>query len=242
MSSDKIKRKIELLLAKAEGTDNEHERDAFTAQAERLMLKWGIESADLEARGEIKPEEIVEERLVFNGIWSKSMPAFIHSIALGMGNVRVLKSGSGNRWFVYVIGHKTDVANFITLTNSLVQQVTTARTRWWKNSLERQYITNGWDAHKEQREFVFAFGRIVGQRLRDQRAEVQAEATPGAALVLVSKEERVNDWVDNTYSRLRQAKNLTGGSGNGRVAGHRAGLQANLGEKSIGGGTAGALQ
>lgn len=234
-----IKDKIEKLLAKAESTDNEHERDAFTAQAERLMLKWGIEAADLEARGEVKPEEIVEEHRVFTGSYAIQMPAFATAIALGLGNIRVLKSGNRNHWLVFAIGHKTDVAHFWTLVESLDQQAQTARAKWWKTAPEKQWLTP-WEGYLSQRNFITAFSATVSRRLRELRTEIQVEATPGAALVLVSKKERVDAWVDDTYSNLRNARSLASGS-TGYSAGASAGQSASLGEKSIGG-TTGALR
>ena len=65
--------KIAKLLAKAERTDNEHERDAYTQQAERLMLKLGIERAELESAGEVKAEDIVEVTREWTGNYAITM-------------------------------------------------------------------------------------------------------------------------------------------------------------------------
>lgn len=53
--------KIGYLLAKAEGTDNPHEAEAFQKKAEELMVKWGIEEAVARsaAGSEIAPEQII---------------------------------------------------------------------------------------------------------------------------------------------------------------------------------------
>lgn len=238
--STKMKTKIELLLAKAEGTDNEHERDAYTAKAQRLMLEWGIAEADLEARGEIKPEPVVQEHKDYRGSYATAMPVFANSVATGMGALRVLKTTYGSTARVYVIGHQSDVNYFWMMMNSLEAQCTSALTTWWKTADERQWLgrQEGW---KARRQFILSFGHTVGSRLSALRTEVQTEATPGAALVLVDKATRVDEWVDDQYKKLRSGRGLDGGYAGG-AAGRAAGQRANLGEKAVGTGTAGALR
>lgn len=240
--SNKMKTKIELLLAKAEGTDNDHERDAYTAMAQRLMLQWGIEEADLEARGEVKAEDIIEVRHTYRTTYAIAWISFADSVRSGMGNLRLLKAGSKSVHTAYIIGHKTDVENFWLLMNSLEQQATSAMNLWWKTADERQWGLSSREQYKARREFLLAFGRAVGKRLRDQRIEVQAEATPGAALVLVSKQERVDDALTVMYPKLGKSRGMSHGMG-GSSAGHAAGMRANLGGKAVGAGsTAGSLR
>jgi hypothetical protein len=237
--SDKMKTKIELLLAKAEGTDNEHERDAYTAKAQRLMLEWGIEEADLEARGEVKAEEIVEERRTYSGSYAAAYPSMAHAMARAMGGLRTLKAGSGSRWSIYVIGHKTDVEHFLALWDSIVRQAEVGQKSWWATAPERAWLgrQEGW---KARRQFYFSFGQTVATRLHGLRDEVQAEATPGAALVLVSKDERVEDDLNRRYPSLRKGRSLEG-SGYGGAAGRAAGMKANIGN-SVGGSARGAIR
>ena len=238
----KMKSKIEALLAKAERTDNEHERDAYTAKAQRLMLQWGIEEADLEARGEVQPEEIVEVHRDYRGQFSMAMSPFAHEVARGMGGIKILKAGSKANWRVYAIGHKTDVDNFWTLMNSLEVQALAALEGWWKDAPERAYLFTATEKWKARRQFILSFGYEVGRRLRALRQEVQAEATPGAALVLVSKDERVQGWVDQQYGgTLRKGRGYEAGAA-GHAAGRAAGARANIGTTAVGTGTAGAIQ
>jgi hypothetical protein len=239
--SSKIKTKIELLLAKAEGTDNEHERDAYTAKAQRLMLEWGIEEADLEARGEVKPEAVVQQHRDYHGQFSMAMPGFANDIARGMGNLKVIKSGSKSDWRVYVIGHETDVANFWTMMDSLERQALHGLKVWWASTPDRAWLITATEKWKARRSFIMAFGSTCGARLRRLREEVQVEATPGAALVLVSKDERVAAKVEELYPSLRNGRSLQMGY-SGAAAGREAGLRAHLGGKEVGTGTAGALR
>lgn len=239
-TSHDYKSKIELLLVKAAGTDNEEERDAYTAKAQRLMLKWGIEEADLEARGEVKPEQVVQERRSYSGALAETMPQFANNLAHGMGGLKVLKNTYGKHHIVYVIGHQSDVDNFWLMMNSLEQQARVGCKAWWKKAPESEWI-KGWDRYKAHRDFVTAFGAVCGRRLRTLRTEVQQDATPGAALVLVSKDERVEEKYQELHPKVRTSRGLSGGI-SGWSAGADAGSRAHLGGKGISGaGSAGAL-
>lgn len=239
--SSKIKSKIELLLAKAEGTDNDHERDAYTAKAQRLMLEWGIEEADLEARGEVKPENIVEQRRTYRGQYSMAMPGFANDIARGMGGLKIIKSGSKSTWQVYVIGHVSDVENFWAMMDSLERQALLALKSWWATTPDRQWLCTATEQWKARRGFLMAFGTTCGRRLGSLRTEVQQEATPGAALVLVSKDERVAAKVGEMYPVLKNGRSLDAGS-TGWGAGRAAGMKANIGNSVEGGSSKGALR
>lgn len=240
MTTNKMKTKIELLLAKAEGTDNEHERDAYTAKAQRLMLEWGIAEADLEARGEVNPEQVVQEHKDYRGSYATAMPLFADNVARGMGALKILKITYRGTCRVYVIGHQTDVANFWVMVNSLETQCISALATWWKNAPERQWLGRQ-EAWKARRQFITSFGYVVGDRLSALRTEVQHDATPGAALVLVDKATRVNEWVASQYPNLRNGRGLDGGVYGGS-AGRAAGQRANLGGKAVGTGSAGELR
>lgn len=241
---ESIKSKIAKLLAKAERTDNDHERDAFNAQAERMMLRLGIERAELEAAGEVKAEEIVEESRVWSGNYAIVMVPFMSGIGRAFGNMAFLQSmnHNGMRRTSFVIGHKSEVEEFLALVDSLATQVMAALKRWQKEVREERRYYTDMEKYTGNRSFIEAFGYTVASRLRKERREEEAEATPGAALVLASKMDKVTSWRDQKYTNLRMVR--TGArtyDGGAAAAGHVAGLQASLGEKGIGG-TRGALQ
>ena len=236
MSNDSLKDKIAALLAKAERTDNEHERDAFNAKAEQLMLKYGIEQAELQAAGKVKPEDIIEIRMEFGGSYGIIMPTFIHSVARALGNINVLKSKSwdGKKYYVYVIGHKSDVEAAEMLINSLQLQAMTAMKRWWK-SYEYRPILSGMEAYKARRQFIASFGQGAGDRIRSERKVEEANVSAGTALVLVGKKEAVDKWMHEQHN-VGKGRGGAAGSHHGGQAGRAAGRQANVGTTGIGGG------
>ena len=232
---DNIKGKIAGLLAKAERTSNEHERDVFNAKAEALMLKYGLEQAELQAAGEVKPEDIIEVKLEFTGIYAVVMPSFVHTIARAMGNVNVLQGTSWDKKtrYAYVIGHKSDVESATMLINSLQMQAMSAMKRWWKTHDQKAWMSS-MEQYKARRQFVLSFSTGAGERIKSERKVHEETATPGAALVLVSKQERVDSWMHQNHvvSRARRGAH---GSFAGRAEGQAAGRQANVGTTGIGG-------
>jgi hypothetical protein len=239
----KLKSKIAKMLAKAERTDNEHERETFLAAAERMMLRLGIEKAELEAAGEVKPEEIVEQQHVFTVIDETTLVGFTHRVAQGFGNLTILQSSRGQRRrVVFVIGHKTDVESFMALLASLNLQAVSGLKRFQRDNKDDRAWRSVQEKFVQDRSFLEGFAAEVARRLSALRVETEAEATTGAALVLASKMDRVNAHMEEAYPNLGKAR---GGnrqySSVGAAAGRTAGQSANIGGKSVKGGSKGAL-
>lgn len=235
MVDDSLKAKIAGLLAKAERTTNEHERDAFNAKAEELMIKYGIEQAELQAAGKVKAEDIIEIKLEFGGIYAVIMPTFAWYVTQSLGNLTLLraKSWDGKTHYAHVIGHKSDVEAAQLLINSLQLQAMSGMKRWWK-TFELRPLLSGMEAYKARREFIRQFGRGAAERIREERRTEEVEVSTGAALVLASKQEAVDKFVQDNYS-VSKGRGGAQGSAFGGAAGRAAGRQANVGTTSVGG-------
>jgi hypothetical protein len=235
-----LREKIAGLLAKAERTDNEHERDAFTAKAEELMLKYGIEQAELESLGKVNPEDIIEIKMEFTTQHDAILGGFALKICNALGSLFVLQSrGRKNRQiFIHIIGHKSDVHAAEALLYSLYNQATSAVARWSRVMLKEDYNYKWADSKvrwRARRQFVVSFGDGAAARIRSERAVQEGEASVGASLVLVSKQERVNDWVNSTYKLKKSKSHGIYGSHMGAAAGREAGYNSNVGTTGIGG-------
>lgn len=225
--------RIAKLLAKAESSTHKAERDAFNAKAEELMLRYGIEQAELESQGKAEVEEIVRERLQYKGDYAIVMGIFVNSIALALGSLKVLQSKWRNQNSVYVIGHKTDVEHCLALVNSLQVQAQTEVRRWWRSAPERNYLTP-WEGYLERRGYLEGFASGAADRIRKERRDVRQTASKGAELVLVSKEQRVDAWFAEQYPKLGKATTHRSGH-EGRLNGFRKGQQADVGTTRVGG-------
>jgi len=244
-TEETMKVKIAKLLAKAEGTSNEHEAQTFREAAEKLMVKWGIEQADLESRGEVARDKIEHRVYDCPGIYGFALQRLASNIARGLGALEVLVSkrydySKGKRseiQTVYVIGHTGDLDRFEMLFHSLQLQAITAMNSWWKSSEERHYFTS-MEGFKARRQFVMSFGQAVHTRLKAARQEekVAGHISHGAELVVLDKSKAVENFTQQTFNPVASRSRGVHGSSSGRAEGHAAGMRAGLGGKGVGGG------
>lgn len=236
---ESMKSKIAKLLAKAEATDSDHERDTFMAKAESLMLRLGIEAAELEAAGEVKPEEIIEAHRDWRGNYSITMVPAVYRVMKAYGNLEMFRVDfSAMLRRTVVIGHKSDVEGFFMLIDSLALQSQSALRRWQKEHREERRWLTDMEKYNQHRDFLEGFFVAVAKRIRVEKITEEATASPGAALVLVSKGELVKDYVKTQHDDLkphRGGRTSYDGDLSGYVGGVVAGREANLGERALGG-------
>jgi hypothetical protein len=239
-----MERRIKRLLALAEDErGNEHERELAAKQAERLMLRWGIQRAKLEASlSDDRSEQIVVKYTQpFPKLFIKARMSLAHSICLGMGNLKLWIAGN----VCAVMGFESDVDRALTLIQSLLIQNDLSLAEWWAHYPDRRFMTSQ-QALLARRQFIFGFGATVRNRLTEMRSEeITAEdrdsGTPGTALVLADRGALVDAEYDAKYGKgMRRGRSLKG-SAHGGAAGRAAGARANLGQTGIGGGPRGVL-
>jgi hypothetical protein len=233
MTTESIKDKILKLLALAESS-NPHEAELATAQAEKLMIKWGIEEAELQARGKAVVDDIITEHRYYSGDYGKTWVMFANAICQGLGNVRLLhnKEPWSSRRAAFIIGHKSDVDRANMLLDSLEKQGQSAMKAWWKTAPEREWMTP-MQGFKARREFLLSFSLTVMRRLKDVRRDVVRSSAPGTDLVLVSREKRVDAYTQEKYNPHRHI-DRTERTIYGRHAGRIAGESASLGNEVSG--------
>lgn len=233
----KMKQRIAQLLAQAESTPYPAEAETFTAAAEKLMLRLGIARAELEDLGQVQSEKVTQYRREYTGIHAIGFISYAHAIATGFGHISTLQS-SWNRGRVrnlYLVGVESDVAELVQLLDSLDLQVMTALAAWRKEEAETRRYWTAMEKELADRSFITGFGSRVGVRLREAR-QVQEEEIKGTGteLVLVGKDQRVKEFMEETYPNLRSSVSRQGHSSAGHRAGYRAGANASLGQKAVG--------
>lgn len=228
----KLESKIAALLAKAESTTHPEEAEAFMAKAEELMLRHGIERANLDAkRPGQKREEITQVRIHLpNGHgYAPAQAAICHALADAF-SVRTLQSiqRQGAR-VIFIYGHESDVAKAHQLAESLVEQAHKQAVAWWKTEGKHTVPedTSGFKCYVIRREFIYAFASGVRARLAETLNRVVAEAETGTELVLADRQQRVSNWLDENvnYGKSRSSNRSTGNYA-AHLAGNAAGREA----------------
>jgi hypothetical protein len=234
--STPIEDKIAALLTKAESTTPE-EAEALTEAAEKLMLRYGLERAAIDARREAgtRGEEIIEVRVTYPGSYGPQLVTFGHRIAMALGGIQVIQSPK-TRYsdaVMYLIGFEGDVRAAQSLIASLNLQAKVACDAWWKTYDRKEWL----DRHnrsKERWSFMLSFASGAAERIRRNKRVAVEEAGTGTDLVLASRKDQVEAWVGEHYSGLRagRARNF-GGSSSAYVAGVSAGRNARTGEAAV---------
>ena len=216
-SADPVFAKVRALLAKAESTTFEAEALAFTAKAQELMTRHAIDSAAL--HGATSPAAGAPSviRVPLDPPYINAKARLLAVVARASRCRTVELGGSG---LAEVIGMPSDLAAVELLFTSLLVQAQTALTQATGSS--RSYRSS----------FLYAFAWRIGERLREINDTLlkQGEAEHGASFlpVLRSQADRIDDFVDERYGKLRTVSSRgradPAGWAGGRAAADRAKL------------------
>ncbi len=224
---------IAKLLAKAESTTPE-EAEALTEHAERLILKYGIEQAQIdERRGRLgqTQEQIVKERMLFTGIYAKDLREIGIGVAQGLGAVRPLLTETPPAAGLILVGHSSDVQQVQTLAASLQVQAMVAMRTWWHE--HRGLYQGQREGHRLRARSGFLRGFAIGVmgRIEESRRAAVAESGSGTELVLASRRSRVDAAVGGMMTTpARRRRYPDAGS---FAHGHQAGRDARTGEPAV---------
>ncbi|WP_123028660.1 DUF2786 domain-containing protein [Mycolicibacterium stellerae] len=235
MTDDRMLARIAALLRQAEGTDNEHEAEAFMAAAQRLATATSIDLAVARSHADqrTKAQTPVQRTITIGNAGARGLRTYVQLFVL-IANANDVKCDiASNSTFVYAYGFAEDIDSSHALYASLVMQMVRA---------SEAYIGSG--KHKPtptitaRINFQLAFGARIGKRLAEAREQALREATrdrkrrPGTAIALRDKDLELKDFYRET-SQARgswRATSATAGySSSARRAGDRAGRRARLG-------------
>lgn len=234
----KLEGKIAKLLAKAEKT-TPAEAEALTEHAEKLMLKYGIEQAVINAKragkSHTSDERMMKVSIEYTGVYAKAVFLAMAGIADAFKTVKTIDASSGKIATLWIVGYESDVEQMKVLITSMQLQLMSALSTWW-----RTYDATGYTAmekFKARRTFILGFGRGAAVRISESRRVIIAETTagePGTDLVLRDRRQLVDDWADAQFN-LTSGKSVKMSSGGyaASQAGYTAGKNANTGEAAL---------
>ena len=217
--------RVRNLLAKAEGTDNEHERDTFMKAAAALMAKYGIEQAMVETAQQERVTPI-DKRFVVEagGGWAQRRGELIYHVAEALRCKCIMDRSRDGSWVVHVFGYAADVERAEMLFTSLLLQMASAL-----NRLQVPYYERSPRAYRNS--FLLGYINQVRKMLREREAqavqEVPQDKRTGTEVALRDRSVVLASAVSEVYPTIRHRKPKTSGGGYG--AGRDAGSRANLG-------------
>lgn len=213
--------RVRKLLAKAEGTDNEHERATFMAAASALMAKYGIEQASLKHDG-ARPRP--GSRIVtLANPWAREKARLVSLVAQAVRCRPLLigKGEGGER--VHVFGFGSDLERADVLATSLLLQMASGL-----SSVRLPPHVTAVRAYR--RSWLLGFTDEVYRLLStDEESALKAS---GMELVLADRGAEVERVVAEHYPRIRRSVPTT--SGTGYRDGVEAGRRADLGRTGVG--------
>ena len=235
--------KIGKLLAQAEGTDNEHEADAFVTRAQELATTYALDLETARARQASRrlqsTEDAFEQRTLQIGERGRRGNRHLVGAYLVVAQANdVLVNVAQDSTFVLGFGYPADLDVVEQLWASLATQMATAAGRRLRRGEHRDA---GVAAVSFRLSFYDGWLSAVQSRLRQAReravagADVKAGST-GSALVLRAKAERVRAFHDRQSSARgswRGARAERQLSGRAFAAGQTDGRNARLGDPEV---------
>jgi hypothetical protein len=228
---------IDQMLKKAESTTPE-EAEALLEAATKMMARYGVTEAMLQARGEKAKETIACSRVEVTGIYSRELMFLIYHVSRAQGTTRILYTKySDTRYVVSIYGYDSDREAMVRLANSLVIQALHAVSVWWRRNREQYRYIPSFDQFIQRRTFVTGFGDGAAQKMREAVAVATREADvtygTGTALVLRDRGKEVEAYTEKISGKGRSFRTNSGGYA-AAAAGRAAGQRADIHQKTIG--------
>lgn len=206
-----LQARIRALLAKAKSTDFEEEAATYLAKAQKLMVKYAIDQADLAPEERTKVDYI---RLP----WDRSYANHVLWSAICTTNNVTFVRTTGR--YLTMVGFPSDLAFVQELYASLVLQ----REKFLRIA---KVDMPHWDNGKSfGHSFRVAYGSRVYYRL--QEAKQETVKSTGKELVFVGKQSEVDDAVADLFGKLKKGRAIRMNSQAGMAAGDAAGNRASL--------------
>src|ERR1700751_842392 len=173
MTDDKMLARIAALLRQAEGTDNQHEADAFMPAAQRLATATSIDLAVARSHSDkrTKAQTPVQRTITIGNAGTRGLRTYVQLFVVIAAANDVKCDVASNSTFVYAYGFAEDIDSSHALYASLIMQMVKA---------SQAYISSG--AHRPtptitaRLNFQLAFGVPFGRSRSEARGQAQREA------------------------------------------------------------------
>lgn len=244
MTAEKILDRIRALLAKAESTTHDGEREVYLAKAIELIAKYGIDEALLAAKADTR-QIPGHRRITIDGAYSKEKASLLGWLVEAFGGQAVLHNRGRKAVAVTLIGFEADLERTELLYTSLLlqamrqlAQVRPEADPWAWEGPSRQSVA------AFRRSWFVGFASRVTTRVRaaEKGAVQEATRTEGTstALVLVDRKAQVEQYKVELFPKLGKPRTHKVDPHAYRQ-GTQAGDRADIGGKRVGATTRRAL-
>lgn len=243
--SDKILNRVRGLLDKAASTRDEFpaEAKALRDKAMELMAAYGIEQAMLEATGQKTADHVTKLTITFVNPFSYEKHSLLLNISYALGcRTLCYKSGKSVTETV-VVGHSSDLERIEFLYTLLLVQAQSGAAKIKADSYNGFYTPRevAVQTRALRAAYLAGFGEEIGDRLTaiakhataQNEAQHAGDSAPGAALVLTSRKELVDQKFQEFFPKTKKGASRTY-HGSGYAAGQAGGRNADLGQDRFG--------
>jgi hypothetical protein len=224
---------VRKLLDKAEATQNAHEADAFARKAAELVARHRIEPSRLRGGAQGSGEDLaIRDISIGRGAYVRGRLALLDTIAR-YHDVRVVFTSTPTGTVAHAAGFTSDLDVVEMLYQSLHTQVAA-------QMAEHSRATAA-ATQQFRRSFLFGFADRLDQVLADVRRSVRSQATEthesasSTDLALRERNERVDEFLAQSFGRIRTARRAGAAQIGGFSAGAAAAERADVGRLRIGG-------
>lgn len=228
MSNNETLERIQLLLRKAEGTDNQHEAEALRDKAFELAARYDINGALLRARPDAPREKAEMRKGTVQRPFNQLM--FLANEVANFSGVKLIMMG---REEYYVHGFRDDLDRFQMLLSSLLVQGTRRvnldyRTRALPGERRSTYKRSWWAAAVS--ELHGRFDAIKKSAI--QNAPLYTKSEVSTEVALRDRSLTIQESVEAFHGKLRRT-HMRGSSGSGHEHGREAGRNMDIGGKKL---------
>lgn len=219
--------RVKALLAKAESTESPQEAEALTAKAEELIVKYGLELAEMDIDGQ--DDVVVSHTWEFTGTWAIALRRIVCYVAAMLpACMNVYFSGRGVQR-VTIWAHRSEIPCYVSLLESLLRQAQRDEQLW--RAMKRTAGQRVTQSHRRSYFEGWALG--VSDRLRSRYEDDAAGSAASRELVLVSRRRRLKDYVVRAEGPLRPGRPSQVAVNDAAGQGWNDGQQANLGAAEL---------
>lgn len=206
---EEVMSKLEKLLAKANGTDNQAEAEVFFAKAAELMTRFGIAQHELKSAEEKAAGPQVQE-VHMEGAWASERPShlYIRHILKACFNVTVIKY---SRYKPEINAHKRVNTYSAVGTPEDVQFATYAFlslehtfNRLWRARLKQFGVERMPRAERNGYYHGLMDGFIHAWK-QAQQAQMTAQGAQSYAIVLVDKDKAIAKWCEENSVKHKKS-------------------------------------